>query len=259
MQGLINALTPAKPLSINSREIAELVESRHDSVKRTIERLANQNVIAHPPTVDVQETGGNNRTYTTTAYLFTGEQGKRDSIVIVAQLSPEFTARLVDRWQELESKARLDTAPSITTVLSPLQHAKDALVVMDEAVQVLQRWGFDKNACLISANHYTRKHAQIDVLADTGNTHLLAENQASLYFTPTELGLKCGGLSAFKINKLLETAGLQRKEAGHWLPTEEGRPHARLLDTSKAHSNGALIQQIKWADSVLPLIECSRS
>jgi phage antirepressor YoqD-like protein len=31
--------------------------------------------------------------------------GKRDSYVIVAQLSPEFTARLVDRWQELEARA----------------------------------------------------------------------------------------------------------------------------------------------------------
>ncbi|EPI8895197.1 phage antirepressor KilAC domain-containing protein, partial [Escherichia coli] len=27
---------------------------------------------------------------------------KRDSIIVVAQLSPEFTARLVDRWRELE-------------------------------------------------------------------------------------------------------------------------------------------------------------
>ncbi len=29
---------------------------------------------------------------------------KRDSYVVVAQLSPELTARLVDRWQELENK-----------------------------------------------------------------------------------------------------------------------------------------------------------
>ena len=36
-------------------------------------------------------------------YVFEGEQGKRDSIVVVAQLSPEFTARLVDRWRELEN------------------------------------------------------------------------------------------------------------------------------------------------------------
>ena len=30
--------------------------------------------------------------------------GRRDSIVVVAQLCPEFTARLVDRWQELEGQ-----------------------------------------------------------------------------------------------------------------------------------------------------------
>ncbi|MGK2829209.1 phage antirepressor KilAC domain-containing protein [Ralstonia pseudosolanacearum] len=88
---------------MTSQEIAELVESRHDSVKRAIERLVNQGVIAQPPLVDVQEAGGNNRIYTTQHYVFTGERGKRDSIVVVAQLSPEFTARLVDRWQELES------------------------------------------------------------------------------------------------------------------------------------------------------------
>lgn len=94
----------AASLTMTSREIAELVDARHDSVKRTIERLVNQEVIAQPPLVDVQETGGNNRTYTTQVFQFTGEQGKRDSIVVVAQLSPEFTARLVDRWQELEKQ-----------------------------------------------------------------------------------------------------------------------------------------------------------
>ena len=102
---LISGAEPA--MAMSSQEIADLVESRHDSVKRTIERLANQGVIAQPPLVDVQETGGNNRTYTTQVCVFSGEQGKRDSIIVVAQLSPEFTARLVDRWQELESQMRV--------------------------------------------------------------------------------------------------------------------------------------------------------
>lgn len=35
---------------------------------------------------------------------FESEEGKRDSIIVVAQLSPEFTARLVDRWKELEEE-----------------------------------------------------------------------------------------------------------------------------------------------------------
>ena len=87
------------PLTMSSREIADLVNSRHDKVKQSIERLVARGVIAHPPMGEVQEVGGNGRVYVTQEYRI----GKRDSYVIVAQLSPEFTARLVDRWQELEA------------------------------------------------------------------------------------------------------------------------------------------------------------
>lgn len=86
-------------LTMTSREIADLVASRHDSVKRTIERLVAQGVIASPPLVDFK----NINNVAGQEYVFSGEQGKRDSIVVVAQLSPEFTARLVDRWQALEA------------------------------------------------------------------------------------------------------------------------------------------------------------
>ena len=43
---------------MSSREIADLVESRHDSVKRTIERLAKQSVIGNPPMVDYKDSLG---------------------------------------------------------------------------------------------------------------------------------------------------------------------------------------------------------
>lgn len=91
-------------LSMTSLEIAELVGSRHDSVKRAIERLSDKSVIQLPPMVEREKINGLGLKNTYSHYVFSGEQGKRDSIVVVAQLSPEFTARLVDRWQELESK-----------------------------------------------------------------------------------------------------------------------------------------------------------
>lgn len=99
----MNALVNNSIQSMTSLEISELVEKRHDNVKRTIETLVNQGVISLPQIEDVkiQRT---RREEITTVYVFTGEQGKRDSIIVVAQLCPEFTARLVDRWQELESQ-----------------------------------------------------------------------------------------------------------------------------------------------------------
>ncbi|MGV8567615.1 MAG: Rha family transcriptional regulator [Pseudomonas asiatica] len=90
---------------MSSREIAELVGSRHDKVKQSIERLATPKgpdkpaVIALPPMGEYLDTLGRKAT----EYLIC----KRDSFVVVAQLSPEFTAALVDRWQELESQVSI--------------------------------------------------------------------------------------------------------------------------------------------------------
>ena len=83
-------------LTMSSREIADLVESRHDSVKRTIERLQDKGLIQLTPMVEVKNHIGQ----VVTEYQLI----KRDTYVVVAQLSPEFTARLVDRWQELENQ-----------------------------------------------------------------------------------------------------------------------------------------------------------
>ncbi|HBO3523528.1 TPA: Rha family transcriptional regulator [Pseudomonas aeruginosa] len=87
-------------VTMTSREIADLVGSRHDNARVTIERLAERGVIALPA-MQEKPTAGR----PTQEYVFTGDQGKRDSIIVVAQLCPEFTARLVDRWQELEQQA----------------------------------------------------------------------------------------------------------------------------------------------------------
>jgi len=96
----------------DSVEIAELVGSRHDNVKRAIERLAKSEVIQLPPLERVENKQSLSQNKFADAYIFSGEKGKRDSIIVVAQLCPEFTARLVDRWQELEAKVATFTLPN---------------------------------------------------------------------------------------------------------------------------------------------------
>ncbi|HFS2213927.1 TPA: Rha family transcriptional regulator [Escherichia coli] len=91
---------------MTSIEIAELVGKRHDNVKRTIETLAKGGVVRSPQ-IEVSERINNlGFKVQHEHYLFEGEQGKRDSIIVVAQFCPEFTARLVDRWRELEEQIR---------------------------------------------------------------------------------------------------------------------------------------------------------
>ena len=85
-------------IQMNSLEIATLVQKRHDNVKRTIESLVKSRVIALPPLVDEQSTDAMGRTRITQVYLFAGEQGKRESYVVVAQLSPAHIGAAVDFW-----------------------------------------------------------------------------------------------------------------------------------------------------------------
>lgn len=103
-------------VTMSSQEIADLVGSRHDNVKTSIERLAGRKVIQLPPLQEVK----NHLRQTVEQYLFSGEKGKRDSLVVVAQLSPEFTGALVDRWQKLEEQVKAPALPG--DYISALEH-----------------------------------------------------------------------------------------------------------------------------------------
>ncbi|MFY1017964.1 Rha family transcriptional regulator [Ectopseudomonas khazarica] len=109
-------------VTMNSLEIAEMVGKRNDNVKRTVETLVDQGVISLPQIEEVK-IQRERRDEKAKAYRFENEKGKRDSIIVVAQLCPEFTARLVDRWQELEAKL----AKPVITDLSHLEILKLAV------------------------------------------------------------------------------------------------------------------------------------
>ena len=148
----MSILTQNNQQSMTSQQIADLVQSRHDSVKRSIERISEKGVITLPPLVETSFRDFIGKTQRTTAYIFSGEQGKRDSIIVVAQLSPEFTAALVDRWTELEKQVAAPVVALPQDYLSALK----ALVMSEEAkeqanaqIQLLQ----PKAAALDAISH----------------------------------------------------------------------------------------------------------
>jgi len=105
----MNQLIVNGAMTMSSREIAELVQSKHSDVKRSAERLVAGGVLTAPLAQFDFEHNGN----VYQEYRF----NKRDSLVVVARLSPEFTAAVVDRWQELEEGRSISVPRSLPEAL----------------------------------------------------------------------------------------------------------------------------------------------
>lgn len=87
------------PLTMSSVEIAELMGKRHDNVMRKAKELAEKGIITSPQ-IEELFTVGNGAKNSRTIYRL----NKTESLNLVANLSPEFTARIIDRWQALEAQ-----------------------------------------------------------------------------------------------------------------------------------------------------------
>lgn len=167
----MNILTQSTDTKMTSQQIADLVGSRHDTVKKSIERMIGRGVISKPPMADgIKAANG----VATQVYIFSGEQGRLDSIVVVAQLSPEFTAALVKRWDELERGA----APAIQI---PQSFAEALQLAANQALQIEQD---------------APKVAHYDKVVDR---HTL--------LTATQVGQKIH-MSAVKLNRTLDELGV---------------------------------------------------
>lgn len=86
----------SQQLTMTSREIADLVEARHNDVISTIERLFAKGLLRSTRKTRREETGGR----PIEVYDLT----ERDTHLVVSGYSDEHRARVIDRWQELEAK-----------------------------------------------------------------------------------------------------------------------------------------------------------
>ena len=149
--------------SINHIEIAQIVHTEPRNVKLSIERLANKDVIQLPPMAKVENKQSLSPNRFSDAYVFSGEQGKLDSITVVAQLCPQFTALLVKRWYELESQAakpvelsRMDLIQLALAAEQENQALKNHVAVLEPKAQVM------------------------DVIADTVNTYSIRDSAKTI-------------------------------------------------------------------------------
>ena len=104
-------------LTMSTREIASLLGRQHSHIKISAERLAEKGTIA---------LRGSNFEHSGNVYI-EYFLNKRDSLILVAQNCPEFTAAIVDRWQELEA----EQAPKI-----PQSYSEALQLAADQAKQL---------------------------------------------------------------------------------------------------------------------------
>lgn len=131
-------------LTMSSREISDLIDKSHSNIKISAERLSVSGVIG---TLAAQEFIHNGNKYT--EYLF----NKRDSLILVAQNSPEFTAAIVDRWQELENKQPenplLQLAHAVMTAQGIIQDQSQKLLIAEPKAAALDLIsGSDDSRCI---------------------------------------------------------------------------------------------------------------
>ena len=157
-------------------------------------------------------------------------------------ISPAFHLKVIRAYDAMASN---EVAPRARKA-----DQTEAFKMIPAIVRAAKALGLDKNAAAISANQVVRRITGTNVLEMLGHTHLEAENQESLYFTPTELGERIG-VSGRKFNMLLAEAGLQAKNGDAWAPLDAAGGLFRIMDTGKRHGGGAMIQQIKWSGDVV--------
>lgn len=250
-------------MRMTSREIAELAGSRHDKVKQSIERLATEKenkpaVICLPPLGEYLDSLGR----PASEYIFSGEQGKRDSIVVVAQLSPEFTARLVDRWQELESQQVKQPTPQITSSLEDdlrgISFIADNLRISDSG-----KLGMLTKYCQANAQ---RLLPALPAYAIDAPVIAGTASSASSEETAPITKIVAGITSAAKANQALHRAGLLEQktrmsrsgeEKRYWCVTEAGLKYGKNV----THPNSPLETQPHWyvskADEIVAIVRGS--
>lgn len=172
-------------LTMSSREIADLVGSSHDNVLKTVRRLMEGGIISETTPHDYIHQQ-NKQTYQ--EYFLT----KRDSLIVVARLSPEFTARLVDRWQELEAQVA-NTAITLPDFTDPAE------------------------AAIAWAEQYKQAKALSDDVNRLQKTCNKLADQFAIGMTPCQFARQLNGVNIKQVNEALYKLGWLFKQGTDWM------------------------------------------
>lgn len=112
-------ITQAGNLTMSSREIAELTGKEHDNVRRDIKNLADALSLSFEEKAEPSDGGRPSKVFML---------AKRETLILISGYSIELRARIIDRWQELESQASRPAALSRMDILTLAMESEQARI-----------------------------------------------------------------------------------------------------------------------------------
>lgn len=143
-------------LTMSSREIADLVEARHNDVIATIERLFAKGLLRSSRKSRKEATGGRP--------IEVYDLIERDTHLVVAGYSDEHRARVIDRWQQLEGQQQPSIPQSLPEALrlaADLAEKKQiAETERDEAIRTKAQIGSRREATAMATAAAAKRVAE---------------------------------------------------------------------------------------------------
>ena len=209
--------TYTKENTISSREVAEMIGERHDSLLRKIDRinenLQNANLCSDKYWLEGTYTAGTGKQYR--EYQVTKKGCELIAHKTEGQKGVEFTVRYMDRFEEMEEKLQKQLPGTYIEALEQLlasekEKARVQLELKDEQ---------HKNEMLMHFNKL---------------------------YTTTEIAKELGMKSAAKLNKVLNDKGIQFKQNGTWVLYSDYSECGYVSIKQTLLENGHIIYDRKW-------------
>lgn len=249
--------------TMSSREIAELTGKEHKNVCRDIQHVLETlsgtkeiDRLKFEP-ISYRDSYGREQPM----YLLDFEA----TMLVISGYDTRLRAKIIHRWHELEaekyeaqSAVPVSTQPPIREEVEA-RRFKAAQDILKTGYEMAQMFGLTGNQALLKADKVTRQLSNISPMALLEIELRSPDNEALMI--ATEIGKRLNPVvSAKAVNLALAAMDFMERfeyRAGkfEWRLTDKGKEYGVYLDTGKVHSNGTPIQQIKWRESVISLIQ----
>lgn len=196
----LTSFTGQLGLTMSSREIAELTGKEHKNVLADVRKmLEDLKLTSAEFSADLPDSYGRLQA----AFKLP----KRETLILVSGYSTELRARIIDRWQDLESTQQPQALPA----------PRQAACIIESDLHIANLLGVP----IHFAQSEAVKHARLSTGYDVSHLLQFAPAQSSIPDTevmlePTELARELGYSSAVAMNKALAKVGLQVSNFGKW-------------------------------------------